>query len=200
MKTFPLIILLSLPLFSWAQMQPPPPTKVEQREAARTKLVEQAGVGTIGALDARNGFRKYELGVSIVEMTTLKPRGKDLYMAQGEAMTIGEAKLSMLAFGAEGGRLSTIYFSATEEDNCRKLLDALTAQYGPGQEAAYNKLAWQGNAVTMIYETKKRFVSGTTYTLAREVTSCDVYITSNAISAEREAARKAAAKKAAGDL
>ena len=199
MKTFPLIILLCLPLFSWAQMQPPPPTMAE-REAARAKLVEQAGVGTIGALDARNGFRKYELGVPIVEMATLKPRGKNLYMAPGEAMTIGEAKLSILAFGAEGGRLSTIYFSATEEDNCRKLLDALTAQYGPGQEAGSDKLVWQGNAVTMVYETKNRFVGGTTYTLAREVTSCDVYITSNAISAEREAARKAAAKKAAGDL
>ena len=53
---------------------------------------------------------------------------------------------------------------------------------------------------TIKAEIKNEGIGGITYTLAREVTSCEVSISSNAISAEREAARKAAAKKAAGDL
>ena len=91
--------------------------------------------------------------------------------------------------------------SAYEATNCEKLLDALTTQYGPGVEVEGNSLVWKGANVTMQYEKKTDFVpSGLSTISPRQRDSCTVLMLSNAIVAEMDAEKAAAAKKAAGDL
>lgn len=183
-----------------AQMQPPASTSLETKRMAEAKELEKLPA-SVEALDAKNGFRQYKLDSPITDYPNLKPRANNAYLAPNESMLIGDAKLMTLAFVSYKGKLAGIALGAMGEVNSNKLLEILIAQYGPGQEAGYQKLAWVGGKVTMSFE-KKTSTSAyrSPYSSASIGSYCEVYITSNSLVAEMNAEKNAAAKKAGSDL
>ncbi|MDO7888291.1 hypothetical protein [Hymenobacter cheonanensis] len=195
-----LLLFLLAATAAHAQMQPPVPTSAELKRAAEAKELEKLPAST-ETLDAKNGFRQYKLGSSIVDYPNLKLRGASTYVAPNESMTIGDIRLMTLGFASYQNKLAAISFSTMGEANSNKLLAVLTAQYGQGQEAGYNKLAWTGSKVTMTFEKKTSTAAyRSIYSSATTGIYCEVYIVSNELVAEMNARDKAAAKKAAGDL
>ena len=106
----------------------------------------------IQALDAKNGFRGYTLGEPIANYPNLKRRSADMYEARNEPLKLGEARLFMLLFGAEGGRLTSINLVALGKANATQLLAALRAQYGEGVPDERGRVRWRGAKVGMAYE------------------------------------------------
>jgi hypothetical protein len=178
MKSLLLITALLLPLGAAAQ-NPPPPT---------VSTVEVAG--SIEALDAKNGFRNYKFGTDITAYENLRPKGKGMYHATAENMSIGDVKLNGLEFGAQDGKLATVSLSTLGTKNVEKLLDILVAQYGPGQAAGYEAQAWKGSLVTMVMQ------RGGTAPFQFAI----VLISSNELMNKIADDRTRAAKKAASDL
>ena len=191
------LLLSAAPAF--AQMQPPPPSQAELRAKEAKEL--EGLPATVEALDAKNGFRQYKLGTPVADYPTLKLRNKNTYVAPNESLAVGDVKLMSLAFSAYKERLAVVMFSAMGEANCTKLLAILTAQYGEGKDAGYQRVVWVGDKVTMTFQ-KKESTAAVSSLYARPVTStyCTVYIASNALLSEMNEADNAAAKKAAGDL
>ena len=205
MKSLLLFCCLLATAPAFAQMQPPPPTSAElaakQKAAEQTQAIEKAGVGTVAALDARRGFRGFQLNAPVSQYPSLKPRSKGVYAAPEEVMTVGTARLNLLMFFEDKGRLSTIALGASGTENCQALLDALSTQYGTPEKLDHQTWVWKGNFVTLYYTAKSHFVaSGSPYISGREVNTCEVMFTSSAIAAERVLEKENAAKKAASDL
>lgn len=191
------LLLSAAPAFG--QMQPPPPSQAELRAKEAKEL--EGLPATVEALDAKNGFRQYKLGTPVADYPTLKLRTKNMYVAPSEVLTVGDVKLMSLGFSAYKDKLAVVMFSAMGEANCDKLLEILTAQYGQGKDAGYQKLAWVGQKATMTFE-KKTSTASYSGLYSRPATGvyCVVYIASNALVAEMNSEQNAAAKKAAGDL
>jgi hypothetical protein len=162
-------------------------------------LTEEAG--SIEALDAKDGFRKYKFGTPINEIPGIKKKLGDAYVIPSEELKIGDADLFALFFNAYQGKLSSVVFAASGDENCRKILAALQVQYGPGQEVSSSQMAWNGKKVTLVYEIKEQYSSYISrYSTPKAYKSCTVYISSNSSVAAMNAEKEAAAKKAAGDL
>jgi hypothetical protein len=165
-----------------------------------TPGTEQAA-GTIEALDAKNGFRSYKFGTPKAGLQGLKERSKGVYVAPAEPLKVGEAKLMGLYFGLYDDKLANVVMGAFGDDNCQKLLAALRAQYGPGEQVSSTRIVWQGQLVTMTFEAKQTYSAYTgVYSTIRPSNSCTVSIMSNEAIAAEKAAKDAAAKKAGGDL
>ncbi len=157
--------------------------------------------GTTEALDVKNGFRGYKLGTPIAEIQGLKPKGKGLYTAPSEPLKIGEARLMGLYFIATNEKLSAILFTAFKAENCRKVLDALQAQYGTGKQVSATRIEWAGQSVSMTYELKTSYPTYVgRYSQTTGYQSCEVYIVDNSAVAAVQQAKEEAAKKAASDL
>jgi hypothetical protein len=189
----PALALLLTATVAHSQTTPPPPTQAEMRAKA-AKEFENAPANT-ETLDAKNGFRQFKFGTPVSQYPTLRERAKGLYTAPEEPMTVGDVKLRTLLFSTQNGLLSGVNFGTYGEANCQKILEALEAQYGPGKDIAYNKKAWIGNTVTMLYERKTSYGA---YSVS--IVYADVYISNNAMNDQASAEKKAAAKKAAADL
>ncbi|MGI4822244.1 MAG: hypothetical protein ACRYFV_13625 [Janthinobacterium lividum] len=170
---------------------------------ALAQTVPPAGqeAGTIGALDAKNGFRKYKFGTPMKEIPGIQKKLGDAYVVPSEELKIGDADLYAILFNASHDKLSSVVFAATGEENCRKVLAALQAQYGPGEEVSPSQMAWNGKKVTMVFELKQQYSAySSRYSTPQAHKSCTVYISSNAAVIEENAEKAAAAKKAASDL
>jgi hypothetical protein len=106
----------------------------------------------IQALDAKNGFRGYTLGEPIANYPNLKRRGPAMYEARNEPLKLGDVRLFMLLFGADGERLTSINLVALGKADATKLLAALQAQYGEGVPDERGRVRWHGAKVGMVYQ------------------------------------------------
>lgn len=155
-------------------------------------------VGTVAALDAKNGFRQYHFGVPISSMIDLTIREKNTYVAPTELMYVGKAQLYSLLFFAKNGKLLGVLLTASGKENIDEILAALTAQYGPGQVAGVNKVGWFGRTVTMYFERTSQAAFGVVGYGKKELGQ--VYISGNAVAGEADIETEAAGKKAASTL
>jgi len=146
------------------------------------------------ALDDKNGFRTYHFGDDISKYSSFVKREQDgdtkYYTQPNENLKIGDATLKSISYGFYKGKLYNIFIQTSGVLDSRKVLDALTAQYGAGYQSNkyIERYYWFGNVVILSYD-------------ENSITkAANIIFSSKAISEQKEEDKKLAAKKAASDL
>lgn len=186
MKHFLLVSCLLWATTSQAQAPTAGDARPQNHPAAGTPA--DAMSPGVQALDAKNGFRGYALGEPITNYPGLKRRRADMYVARDEPLKLGDVRLFMLLFGAEGGRLTSINMVTMGKANATKLLAALRSEYGEGTPDDRGRVRWRGTKVGMMYQ----------YTVSHSDGGMSQDITGSVTMYSLEFAQ--AAKKALGEL
>lgn len=164
---------------------------VVAQTAPATKAPPVEAAGSIEALDTKNGFRSYRFGTPFSQMPNFQKR-KGFYIDPLERQAIGDVNLNSLKFLEYEGKFSAVIFGTIGNANCAKLLDILTAQYGPPQKETSEAKMWVGNVCSMVVFTKTSYGAyntSTSYSM--------VHISSNALGEQKTGDDQTKAKQAA---
>lgn len=114
-------------------------------------------MGSPAYLDARNGFRDAKFGspLSSFKGMMLKEQGSGMkyYVRNGDDLTIGKGKLSVLSYGFYKNQLSIIIMVMAGGQNSRAILSVFQEAYGSGFKSNQflEDYYWPGKKVTALY-------------------------------------------------
>jgi hypothetical protein len=150
--------------------------------------------GTLEALSEKYGFRDahFESPLSAFKDLVLVSPGNPSkgYYRRNDSKKIGGAHVSNIYYSFYKGKLAAVLISTKGIENSRALLDALKAQYGPGEQAneRIEDYEWLANRVKMTY--KQNVITD----------DATVVLMSTHMLYQQKADKEAAAKSAARDL
>jgi len=149
-------------------------------------------MGSIAYLDARNGFRDMRFGDAPTPGMTLIEDGGDtkIYRRASDDLSIGSGRLSFLVYSFYKNRFCEAMLKTRGILDSQALLETFRAAYGPGYQANefLPEYSWFG------------VVAGVEYDENSITHDASAVLLSNAISAEEQADKKAAAKRSGANL
>ena len=109
---------------------------------------------SVSKLDEKYGFREMKFETSLTSFKNLVKVQENFYASTTENLTLGNYKLSQIAYGFYKGRLFSIIIMTKGLTNSSGVLKILQQAYGTGyKDNEYlESYIWRGEKVKMTYE------------------------------------------------